>query len=143
MSRTGGIVLTNGAYGLDDLSARLVHTVLDLEPPRAAEWLPTTGLSDEVRALVGLWYWGQAPTLLRVDGDGIAMGPVGGPGRAMAFRRSGRDTFVGTRGYQTGETLHVRRRPDGTISHLEVATFVYTRTPYDPAVPIPGGPPSR
>jgi D-alanyl-D-alanine carboxypeptidase len=34
------------------------------------------------------------------------------------------------------------RNGDGSISHLEVATFVYTKTPYDPAVPIPGGHPA-
>jgi hypothetical protein len=27
------------------------------------------------------------------------------------------------------------------VSHLECATFVYTRTPYDPQAPIPGGVP--
>ena len=31
--------------------------------------------------------------------------------------------------------------PDGSVHHLECATFVYTRTPYDPGAPIPGGPP--
>jgi hypothetical protein len=33
------------------------------------------------------------------------------------------------------------RRPDGTVSHLDIATFVYTRVPYDPQAPIPGEPP--
>jgi D-alanyl-D-alanine carboxypeptidase len=45
---------------------------------------------------------------------------------------------VGTSGYLAGETLHAVRRDDGTVSHLECATFVLTRTPYDPEVPIPG-----
>ena len=62
-------------------------------------------------------------------------------GRAMAFRRVDGDTFVGTRGYLAGETLQVVRTGDGAVSHLEVATFVYTRTPYDPAAPSPGGHP--
>jgi hypothetical protein len=35
----------------------------------------------------------------------------------------------------------VVRRPDGSVSHLDVATFIYTRTPYDPDVPAPGGHP--
>jgi D-alanyl-D-alanine carboxypeptidase len=43
--------------------------------------------------------------------------------------------------YHAGETLHVVRRDDGSVSHLECATFVYTRTPYDPQAPIPGGVP--
>ena len=46
-------------------------------------------------------------------------------------------------GYHRGERLHVVRRDDGTIRNLECATFVYTRTPYDPDVPVPGGHPRR
>jgi hypothetical protein len=51
--------------------------------------------------------------------------------------------LVGTMGYHRGERLEVVRRPDGPISHLVCATFVYTRTPYDPDVDIPGGHPHR
>jgi hypothetical protein len=31
------------------------------------------------------------------------------------------------------------RNDDGSVNHLDVATFIHTRTPYDPAAPIPGG----
>ena len=41
------------------------------------------------------------------------------------------DRIVGTAGYHAGETLHVVRRDDGSIHHLECATFVYTRAPYE------------
>ncbi len=54
--------------------------------------------------------------------------------------RDGR--IVGVEGYHQGETLHVVRRDDGSISHLDCATFVYTKVPYDPDVPIPGGHPT-
>ena len=49
--------------------------------------------------------------------------------------------LVGVLGYHRGEILDVVRRPDGSILNLECATFVYTRTPYDPEVEIPGGHP--
>ena len=143
-TRVGSVVLTNGAYGLDDLPVRLLHGVLDAEPPLATEWAPSVGVSDVLRELVGLWYWGQAPTLLRVDGDDVALGPVGGAGgRSMSFRGVSDDLFVGISGYLAGESLRVVRRASGEVSHLEVATFVYTRQPYDPAAPIPGGHPDR
>ena len=29
-------------------------------------------------------------------------------------------------------------RDDGTVSHLDLASFVLTREPYDPAVAVPG-----
>ena len=40
------------------------------------------------------------------------------------------ERIVGLAGYHHGETLHVVRREDGAVDHLECATFVYTRTPY-------------
>ena len=42
-------------------------------------------------------------------------------------------TWVGLDGYYAGETLRIA--PD----HLDLATFVLTRTPYDPEAPVPGG----
>jgi hypothetical protein len=35
--------------------------------------------------------------------------------------------------------MEVRRRPDGSVSHLDIASFRFTRTPYDPDADIPGG----
>ena len=51
--------------------------------------------------------------------------------------------LVGTLGYHRGERLAIVRNEDGMIRNLECATFVYTRRPYDPDVPIPGGHPRR
>ena len=48
---------------------------------------------------------------------------------------------MGTRGYHAGEELHVVRRDDGSVSHLDVGTFILTRQPYEPGAPIPGGHP--
>ena len=53
--------------------------------------------------------------------------------------RDGR--IIGTRGYHAGEELHVVRREDGSVSHLDVGTFILTREPYEPGAPIPGGHP--
>ena len=46
---------------------------------------------------------------------------------------------MGLDGYYTGEPLHVVRRPDGTVSHLDLASFRFTRMPYDPEADVPGG----
>ena len=40
------------------------------------------------------------------------------------------DLYEGRDGYLAGEKLHVFRNGD-TITHLNVATFVLTRTPYE------------
>jgi hypothetical protein len=62
-----------------------------------------------------------------------------GPGRPSRLRVDGPDRLVGLDGYYTGETLRVVRRDDGSVSHLDLATFVLTRVAYDPRAPIPGG----
>lgn len=143
-SHTGAVVLSNGAYGLGPLAREVLETVLDREPPLPEEWQPVTAVPDGVRDVVGTWYWGHAPFVLRWDGQELRLDPASGPGRSMRFAASGEpDVWVGTRGYLTGETLRAVRRGDGSVGHLEGATFVYTRVPYDAEAPIPGGPPAR
>lgn len=141
-ARTGAVVLSNGAYGLGDVTNRLLSKAIELHPPFPTQWRPTTDLPEAVREIVGVWHWGNAPSQVRWSGGELLLEPLAGPGRRMAFTAAGDDTWVGTRGYLAGETLHVVRREDGSVSHLEGATFVYTRQPYDPSAPIPGGAPT-
>ena len=42
-------------------------------------------------------------------------------------------TWRGRDGYFAGETLRI------ATDHLNLDTFVFTRTPYDPQAPVPGG----
>ncbi len=142
-SGVGAVLLTNAAYGVDveTLPRRLVQAVLHHEPPLPPEWRPTTELEPGIRDLLGPWYWGQAPFTMSVQDGELRLAADRG-GRAFRFRRLDTDRWLGLSGYHTGETLTVHRRPDGGASHLEVATFIYTRTPYDPQAPIPGGPPA-
>ncbi|WP_262852527.1 serine hydrolase domain-containing protein [Mumia quercus] len=138
-SGVGAVVLANTAYGLDvgALPRTLIETVLAHEPEIAAEWTPVTELPDGVRELVGTWHWGHQPFVAAWDGSALAF--TSDTGREFRFAQSGPDTWTGLSGYQLGETLRVVRRTDGTISHLDLGTFCYTRIPYDPSVPIPGG----
>ena len=49
------------------------------------------------------------------------------------------DEWVGLDSYYAGEPLRVVRRGDGSVSHLDLASFRFTRTPYDPQADVPGG----
>jgi hypothetical protein len=89
-----------------------------------------------------VWFWGNSAYDVRWHNDGLEL-------RSMARGGVVTDRFElvdgvlrGVLGYHRGEVLDVVRRPGGSISHLECATFVYTRTPYDPYVDIPGGHPT-
>ena len=68
--------------------------------------------------------------------------PAGG--RSARFRPRSDGTWVGQDGYFNGETLRIVRGPEqgsptgGPIA-LDIASFIFTRTPYDPQAPIPGG----
>jgi CubicO group peptidase (beta-lactamase class C family) len=141
-SGVGAVVLCNGGYGLDGvgLTRTLVETVLEHEPPLPPEWRPVEKVPDHLRELLGPWHWGHAPFVMRTDGGELVLTSTTGS-KEFRFRRTGDDTYVGLSGYHVGETMRVVRHHDGSVSHLDIATFVYTRTPYDPRAPIPGGAP--
>jgi D-alanyl-D-alanine carboxypeptidase len=73
--------------------------------------------------------------VMTLEDGALLLGDRGKPWCRFEIRETG---IVGTSGYLAGETLHVVRREDGSVSHLECATFVLTREPYDPEAPIAG-----
>jgi hypothetical protein len=138
---TGALCLANSTAGVGivQLTLDLLTMVEELEPALPDEWLPST-VDPKLLALTGLWHWGPTPYTLRVLADGmIALEPVNGSGRASRFQPTGPDTWLGLDGYYAGETLTVGRTGDGVANHLNLATFIFTRTPYDPSAPVPGG----
>lgn len=110
------------------------------EPPLPPAWRPVSGVREDLPALTGDWYWGPAPFRLRLLADDwLDLAPATGGDRASRFRPTGRDTWVGLDGYYAGETLRLVRDPGGQPSHFDLATFVFTRRPYETGRPIPGG----
>ncbi len=147
--RTVAVALANATAGLDPsgFAGSLLATLEREEPTIPAPWRPSTTVPAPVVDLLGRWYWGATPHDFAWEGAEVV---VRGPGGDVTWRyrvvddSDGQDAvLVGTHGYQDAEELLVVRRPDGTISHLDLATFVLTRTPYDPAAPIPGAPPPK
>ncbi|WP_030193371.1 serine hydrolase [Streptomyces sp. NRRL S-87] len=136
------VVLANCTSGVPaaTVAADLVRIVAEAEPRIPEPWRPMPSVDPALLELTGPWYWGTAPHLLRLTRDGgLELGPVGAMGRSSRLRAEPDGTWTGLNGYYAGETLRPVRRPDGTLSHLDLASFVFTRTPYDPAAPIPGG----
>jgi CubicO group peptidase (beta-lactamase class C family) len=134
-------VLTNSTSGVPvgTLAADLVAIVAEHEPRLPAEWVPLDDADPALLELTGHWYWGPSPHVLRLlPGRWLSLTPVDQDGGGR-FRPEEDGTWTGLDGYRAGETLRVVRRPDGSVSHLNVHTFVFTRAPYDAAAPIPGG----
>jgi CubicO group peptidase (beta-lactamase class C family) len=139
VGRDGVVVLTNATTGLDP--ERAPALLLGDEPVASADlWVPTAALPAAVAPLLGLWFWGNTAYELRWHNQRLQLRHLATAQLSEVFEVRD-DLIVGVQGYHRGETLHVVRRDDGSVSILECATFVYTRIPYDPEVPIPGGHP--
>jgi hypothetical protein len=109
----------------------------DEEPYVPAEWKPDQ-IDADLLALLGSWFWGPAPHTLSLSGDELKLSRDGIDGRGMRFRRDADGGWRGLDGYMAGEPPTPVPGPDGNVIALEIASFIYTRTPYDPAAPVPG-----
>ncbi|MGW7415528.1 serine hydrolase domain-containing protein [Streptomyces sp. NPDC054863] len=138
--------LANATSGLQAgvLAAELLCLVAEAEPGVAPEWrpLPEDGVDQELLGLTGAWYWGTYSYGLRLLPDrGLSLERLDGrAGRGSRFLARPDGTWVGLDGYYAGETLRVVRRPeDGSVSHLDLGSFVFTREVYEAQAPVPGG----
>ncbi len=139
--RTGAVVLANATTGMapGELVVALLEELEASEPTTAVPWTPTVSVPSELADALGVWHWGTTPFVFAMEGEQLVARTARGKENYRFAVAGGR--VVGTSGYHAGEELHVVRRPDGSVSHLDIATFIYTRTPYDPEAPIPGGHP--
>jgi CubicO group peptidase (beta-lactamase class C family) len=138
----GAVVMGNVTTGLaaSGLAADLLQTVAEREPRIPPPWRPLPSVDPQLLDLAGLWYWGPAPHVLRPLADGfVELSPLSGGGRGTRLRPTGDGGWVGLNGYFAGERLRVERDATGAVSHLDLGTFVFTRQPYDPTAPVPGG----
>ncbi|MFE0739615.1 serine hydrolase domain-containing protein, partial [Streptomyces sp. NPDC058855] len=136
------VVLANCTSGplVATVAADLVGIVAEAEPRIPEPWRPLPEVDASVVELAGQWYWGTHPFGLRFTADGlVSLEPLSGKGRRSRFRANGDGTWTGLEGYYAGELLKAVRRPDGSVSHLDLGSFVFTRQPYDDGASVPGG----
>ena len=139
----GGIALANATSGPDigAIAMDLARIVADSEPRLPARWKPLPGVDQALLALTGLWYWGPRPYVLRLlAGRAVELTPASGSGRRSRFRAEPDGTWTGLGGYYLGEKLRVVRGADGSVDHLDLGTFVFTREPYDADAPLAARP---
>ncbi|CAM3558336.1 Serine hydrolase [Stackebrandtia soli] len=122
------------------LSDALLSIMDECEPVMPSPWRPRESVPADELGLAGYWFWGTSAGLLRVEGDGwLRLDAVSGMMSTSRFRPVGSDEWVGLDGYYAGETLRVVRGDDGRVRHVDLGTFVLTRSPYDPDGFVPGG----
>ncbi|GAA2525792.1 serine hydrolase domain-containing protein [Winogradskya humida] len=138
----GAVVLSNTTTGLTvgTLTAELLQIVTDREPRIPSPWQPLASVDPRVLELAGPWYWGPQGYALRPLADGfVELASLTGK-TGIRFRpTTAVETWEALNGYFAGEHLRVIRDAAGAVTHLDVGSFVFTRQPYDPASPIPGG----
>lgn len=134
----GVVVLMNSTFstGARSLLTAVHDTLADLAPAAPAPW--TGGTDPTALELVGPWHWGPAPMTASVRDGRLVIGEPG-ERRGSRFDPVGPDEWVGLDGYYIGEPLRVVRDSRGAVSHLDLASFRFTREPYDPERDIPGG----
>lgn len=138
----GAVSLANVTSGMavTPLAADLLMELAEREPRLPRVWRPLSEVDGELLALTGPWYWGAAPYLLRLrDGGRVELSPMAGGRPGSRFDPAPGGGWTGLDGYFAGEPLRVVRRADGTVDHLDLGTFVFTRQPYDPEAAVPGG----
>ncbi|MFG3054068.1 serine hydrolase domain-containing protein [Kitasatospora sp. NPDC048239] len=136
------IALSNATSGASaqQLAAELIRVTAEHEPRLPEPWRPLSSVDEELLALTGPWYWGAAPHTLRLLADrALELAPSKPGARGSRFRAEPDGTWTGLDNYYAGETLRVVRAADGSASHLDLGTFVFTREPYGPADAVPGG----
>jgi CubicO group peptidase (beta-lactamase class C family) len=136
----GVVLCTNTTAGLGpQIIADLLAILADRCPRRPTPWVPSP-VAPATLDLTGTWFWGPAPFVLRaLPGGGLELAPAAGPGRASRFVPVGPGRWRGLDAYYTGEQLVAVRLRDGSLSHLDLASFVLTRAPYSPGAVVPGG----
>lgn len=136
----GVVIMTNSTASMGyDLAPDLAAILSEEEPRMPDEWRPSA-VPAEALEIVGPWYWGPTPVVVRALRDGwLDLRGLVGPARSSRFRPEPDGTWVGLDGYYAGERLRIVRDADGVARQLDLASFCLTRTPYDPTAEVPGG----
>jgi CubicO group peptidase (beta-lactamase class C family) len=138
---SAAVTLANSTRGLDGrLPVDLMKVLRDLEPRVVETWSPGPLPAGVELDLLGPWYWGPTAFALHAGADGLLhLNNLADPERPVHFRALGDGRWVGQNDYFAGEVLAVGRDASGRATRLDIGSFSFSRTPYDPAADPPGG----
>ncbi|MEU6204208.1 serine hydrolase domain-containing protein [Micromonospora musae] len=130
-SRTAVVGYANAyGFGIGSLGRRILTTVLDSEPPLPRPWQPTAVVpATGVTEVTGRWWWMGVPLDVRWDEATGELELLMRGERKNRFVAEGPDRWRGCAGPEQGEVLSVLRDDTGAVVALDIATFVFTRTP--------------
>ena len=127
--RTAAVTLANGTVGVAsaELCRELVEELERCEPALPPPWRPSSPVPPPVADVLGVWHWGNTALVFAWEGEELVVRRAGTVLHRFAVDGT---RIVGVSGYHAGEELHVVRDADGSVRHLDIATFIHTRRPY-------------
>ncbi len=130
---TGAVTLLNAPPTPDPVAftAGLVAYADEHDPVVPEPWVPGTEVPDELVGLLGRWYAEGEPHEFSVRNGTLESRPGAAPADAppSVFERIGADLYRAKSGREVGEDLRVSRHDDGSVSHMNWATYRLTREP--------------
>ncbi len=132
-SATTGVIMMNNSAPVPPAAAaiELGTIAIEREPVPPTPWAPGTQVPEELRPLLGHWYSEGTHHVFSVR-QGALEARVAGQPREMppsVFAADGPDRYRTVSGRERGESLVVHRDAKGEVSHLNWATYRFTREP--------------
>jgi CubicO group peptidase (beta-lactamase class C family) len=133
-SGTGGIALmsSTAAPAPDTFAIDLADHVVAHDPVEDAPWTPGTHIPDDYRPLLGRWFSEGQPFVFWVE-HGELRARIDKPGAealtASCFEKVSDDVYRDRSGRERGELLRITRGPDGSVTPMSWATYLFTREP--------------
>ncbi|WP_435200366.1 serine hydrolase domain-containing protein [Janibacter sp. GS2] len=132
-SATTGLILMNNSAPVPPaaVAIELGTIAIEREPVAATPWEPGEHVPGELAPLLGHWYSEGTHHVLSVRRGSLEARIAGQPKEAppSIFEPDGTDRFRTVSGRERGEVLRVRRDAKGAVSHLNWATYRFTREP--------------
>lgn len=132
-SATTGLILMNNSAPVPPAAAaiELGTIAIEREPVQPEPWQPGTELPEDLVPLLGHWYSEGTHWVLSVR-EGALEARIAGQRKELppaVFTAEGADRYRTVSGHERGELLRVNRDASGTVTHLNWATYRFTREP--------------
>ena len=132
-SATTGLILMNNSAPVPPAAAatELGTIAIEREPVEAEPWEPGARVPESLAPLLGHWYSEGTHFIFSVRQGALEARVAGQPKEQppSVFEPEGPDRYRTVSGRERGELLRVQRDEKGAVSHVNWATYRFTREP--------------
>ena len=132
-SGTGGLAMMNTTSSPDPaaFAIELADTVLEHDPVLPDAWRPGTSVPDDLVGVLGVWYSEGQPFVFSVRQGRLEARAQALPEHkpSSVFEKVEDDLYRTVAGRENGEMLRITRDAEGTVTKMNWATYLVTRSP--------------